>query len=418
MTATRAESSTSQLRHPFYVGEDGVNRPAGPDKHPLYSQFAGSGPGVVPVVRTVNGRDMDALLICRHEDVKEVLRNPVFSREHAAEADDVDVSGTILGMDGELHAHVRGIVKDAFTRQAIMGLRARVEGEAAALAREMTGRGDEGELIEDFGLPLALHTICDMLGLPKADRRQFGVWGELFLGTSDLTREQAAQSAEEMGAYFAGQILDRRQHPADDLLTRVAHGGSQVPDENRLAVQIGLAIALVVGGWDTVASSIARYVYVLRTRPYARYTTAWDYLIDHPGQVDNAVTELERLYSTSTGDSMPRRVMADIVLPSGSRLSKGDIVIPSHDAANRDPAVFPDPERIDFDRRHGPTPHLSFGYGAHYCIGVHLGGMEVRTAISTLIRDIPSLDLAVLPDQVAWKAGHTITTPEKLPVTW
>lgn len=402
----------AELPHPFYVDTDGVNRPPGPEKHPYYTQFA-AGPGVVPVVRRVAGELVPALLICRYADVREVLRRQdVFSRAAAADADQVDVAGTMLGMDGVEHARVRGTVKDAFTKPAVAEMRGMVRTAADARLADLIARGRPADLVRDFAVPFTLDVICDLLGLPREDRMQFRRWGDMFLGAGDLSRDEAARSAVEMGGYLWSQLEQRRARPADDLLTQIATAAADQP----MDVQIKLPISLVVGGWETAASSIATFFYVLRTRPYEAGRTGWEYLLDHPEKVDGAVTELERLYSTANGDDMPRRVLADVQLPSGARLSGGDIVIPSHDAANRDPDVFPDPERMDFDR--DPNPHLSFGYGPHYCLGAHLGALEVRTALTLLLRELPGLRLAVPADEVPWKAGHAILGPAALPVTW
>ncbi|MFI0448493.1 cytochrome P450 [Actinomadura sp. 6N118] len=407
------DADTTGIAHPLYVDADGVNRPPGPDKHPSYAEFAASGSGVVRVIRTVNGRRIEAKLICRYADVREVLRRQTtFSRATAAHADDVDVSGTMLGMDGEEHARVRDIVREAFTRSAVAGLRGPLEKTAAERLAAITADGRHADLLADFALPFALDTICDLLGLPGDDRLRFRAWGDMFLGTADLTRDDAAQSELEMGGYLWEQIELRRARPADDLLTRIAVTGADLAPD----VQIKLALALVVGGWDTAASSIARFVYVLLTREYAGHRTAWAHLLAHPTEIDTAVTELERLYSTTNGDDMPRRVTADVVLPSGTPLQEGDIVIPSHDAANRDPRVFDDPAKMDFGR--DPNPHMSYGHGAHYCIGAPLGSLEIRVALKALLRELPTLRLAVPPGDIPWKAGHSIAGPESLPVEW
>lgn len=407
------EKTTTRLRHPFHVDADGVNRPPGPDKHPYYAHFAASGPGVVPIVRQVDGVPVPALLICRHADVKEVLRRQeVFSRTAARDADPIDLTGIMLGMDGPQHARVRGTVKDLFTRPAVADLGARIEAEAAAQLADMVARGGRAELLSDFAIPYTLHVICDLLGLPHADRAQFRRWGDLYLADSELTRDEAARAAQEMGTYLWAQIERRRGCPAGDLLTQIATAAA---DES-VDVQVKLPISLVVGGWETTANSIATFAHLLHSRPYQGYATAWEYLREHPEKLDGAVSELERLYSTTNADNMPRRVLADVELPSGARLRAGDVVIASHDAANRDPRVFPDPERMDFDR--DPNPHLSFGYGPHYCLGAHLGALEVRTALGLLLRELPGLRLAVPAEDVRWKAGHSILGPEALPVRW
>lgn len=409
MTSVSPEA-TVELPHPFYLDEQGVNRP-GPHKHEFYGQFA-KGPGLVPISRTVNGVKMSALLVCRHADVKDVLRNPAFSRAAAAAADDVDVSGTMLGLDGDEHLAVRGIVKEWFKPEAVAGMRDQVHAEAVAQLQRLRSGEQPADLLNDFALPLSLNVICDLLGLPVEDRMLFRAWGDMFLGTSDLTRDQAASSAKAMGYYLFGLLEKRRQRPENDLLTQIARDGESLPPDQL----VKLPLALIVGGWETAASSIAKFVWLLQTLPYDGWPNAWSHLVDHPDKINSAVTELERLWSTSTGDDMPRRALTDVTLPSGAHVAEGTIVVPSHDAANRDPEVFADPERVNFDR--SPNPHLSYGYGAHHCIGAHLGGLEIRTAIMVLTRELPTLRLATPATQVKWKAGHSITSPEALPVRW
>ncbi|MGC5054910.1 cytochrome P450 [Micromonospora sp. DT48] len=408
-----ASIDVDPVRHPLNVDADGIDRTTGPDKHPLYARIAASGSGVLPVVRQVGGEWLPALLVCRYDDVRMVLRRQdLFSRAAAAHADQVDVSGTMLGMDGAEHAAVRGTVKDSFTKPAVSELRDTVRAAAEAQLAVLVAKDRQADLVSDFAVPFALNVISDLLGLPEPDRAQFHRWGDMFMGSGDLSRADAARSAEEMGGYLWQQLDGRRGCPREDLLTRIATAAANQP----LDVQVKLPLSLIVGGWETTSSSISTFLYLLRTCPYAGHDHAWDYLLAHPEAVDGAVTELERLHSTSNGDEMPRRVMADVTLPSGTRLAEGDIVIPSHDAANRDPRVFPDPERMDFGR--DPNPHLSFGYGPHYCIGAHLGALEVRVALALLLRELPTLRLAVAPDEVRWKQGHAILGPAALPVTW
>ncbi len=178
--------------------------------------------------------------------------------------------------------------------------------------------------------------------------------------------------------------------------------------------QIKLPISLVLGGWETVASTVGIQIHVLLTHPYEGYETAYAYPTDHPEAVPGAVTELERLFSVTAADEMPRRVTREATLPSGARLSAGDLVIPSHDAANCDPRVFADPHRMDFAR--DPNRHLSFGYGVHHCIGRHLGHLEVVTAIAHLTRELPAL--RVPSEEITRKPGNAILSSETMPVAW
>ena len=403
------ETVTAPIPHPLDQDADGVNRP-GLHKNPKYHELRETGTGVA-VVRRPNGTT--AKLVTRYHDVEQVLRNhAVFSREAAADADDVDLEGTLLGLDPDEHTSVRGAVKDWFTPRAVERLRDTAEERAAAQLKAMVERGEPADLVTDFAFPFALNLVCDMLGLPQDGRLRFREWGDAFLGTTEQTRMGADEALISMVAYMSELVEERRQKPGDDLLSQVAVGGAHLSPDR----QIKLPITLVLGGWETVASSVGIQVHALLTHPYGGYDTAYAYLTDHPEEVPGAVTELERMFSVTAADAMPRRVVQDVTLPSGEQLRAGDLVIPSSDAANYDPRVFDDPHRMDFSR--DPNRHLSFGYGVHHCIGRHLGHLEVVTAMALLTRELPKLRLAVPSEEITYKPGHAVLGPTTLPGVW
>lgn len=403
------ESATTPIPHPLDSDADGVNRP-GLHKNARYHEIRETGTGVAEV-RRHDGTT--ARLVTRYHDVEQVLRKQdVFSREAALDADAVDLEGTMLGLDLENHAAVRGAVKDWFSPQATERLRRKAEVRAAEQLKTMLDGEEPADLVTAFALPFSLDLICDMMGLPQEDRLRFHAWGDAFLGTSAQTRVNAEEAQMAMVTYLAGMVEERRTSTADDLLTQVAVGAAELSFD-RL---VKLPLTLVLGGWETVASSIGTQIHVLLTHPYEGHETAYAYLTAHPEAVPGAVTELERLFSTTAADDLPRRVTRAVTLPSGARLEPGDLVIPSHDAANCDPRVFTDPHRMDFART--PNRHLSFGYGPHHCIGRHLGHMEVVTAVALLTRELPSLRLAVPSDEIIRKPGHVINGPAALPVAW
>ncbi|GAA2797824.1 cytochrome P450 [Nonomuraea dietziae] len=397
---------TSPLTYPFDLGEDGVNRP-GLHLHPTYHAVRESGTGVAEVIRPNGTR---AKLVTRYDDVVHLLRDQAtFSRQAALTDDEVDVEGTILGLDGAEHTEVRSVVTDHFTPKAVEKIREQIERRAADHLASMLAQEQPVDMIEAFALPFALDTISDMLGLPQQDRRQFRQWGEAFLATSTLSRAEADAAQMAMVGYLAGLIEQRRAEPADDLLSTIATRGAHLPPDR----VIKLPLALLVGGWETTASSIGTFTEVLLTHPYGGHDSAYGYLADRPEEVELAVTELERMYSTAAADAMPRRVMRDVVLPGGASLRAGELVIPSHDAANYDPRVFSDPQQMNLART--PNRRLSFGFGAHHCIGRHLGHLEVVTAIRLLTRELPTLRLA---GEAVRKEGIIISGLQSLPVAW
>lgn len=160
--------------HPFDLGEDGVNRP-GIHLNPMYHAIRESDTGVAEVIRSNGTR---AKLVTRYDDVAYLLRDQsTFSRQAALNDDEVDVEGTVLGLDGAEHTEVRSVVVDHFTPKAVEEIREQIEQRAADHLIGMLAQGQPVDLVDAFALPLALDTISDMLGLPQQDRRQFRRWG-------------------------------------------------------------------------------------------------------------------------------------------------------------------------------------------------------------------------------------------------
>ncbi|WP_329430980.1 cytochrome P450 (plasmid) [Streptosporangium sp. NBC_01495] len=404
------------ISHPLDQGPDGINRP-GLYLNTLYHEIRDTH-GVVPVVRADG---TPAKLVTRYDDVMTVLRDRRFSRQQALPFDLVSgLEGTILSLDGEAHSNVRALVKDHFSPRAIKARHPEIERCIAAQLQVMIGRGAPADLVADFALPLALELICDLLGLPQADRADFLGWSKAFLSHSALSQEETETSLSAMYRYLAGLLQQRRDAPTDDLLSKIAVNGAHLP-EHQLVM---LPIALIVGGWETTASSIGTFAQVLLTHPYDGYDSAYLYLVAHPEALDNAVTELERMFPTAVTDALPRYVTAATTLPSGASLAEGELVIPSVTAADYDPRAFTNPYEMDLARfAHAATDttierHLSFGHGIHHCIGRHLGHAEIVTAFKLLLRELPSLRLALAAEDIPRKVDHPVGGPTHLPVAW
>ncbi|MGC5013514.1 cytochrome P450 [Streptosporangium sp. DT93] len=407
-TTPETQGLTCPIAHPFDQGADGINRP-GLYKSRTYDKVRETGTGVVDIERA-NGTA--AKIVTRYHDVVRVLRDQrTFSRQAALDVDDVEIGDTLLGLDGDDHAAVRNVVKDWFTPAAVEERRPEIEARATAQLDVMLSRGEPADLVETFAMPLTLDTIGDILGLPHQDRPQFHRWSEVFLANNTLTRADTESATTAMAGYLAGLIEQRGRQPEGDLLSQIAAAGASLPPQRIIM----LPIALIVGGWETATASIGTFVQVLLTHSYEDHKSAYEYLVDNPHMVAGAVNELERMFSNSAADEMPRRVTQDVTLPSGAFLRAGEVVIPSHDAANFDPRVFDDPHEMNFART---GKHLSFGHGAHHCIGRHLGHVEVVMAVELLVRRLPGLRMAISPDRVEYKVGNAISGPVRLPVAW
>ncbi|RFU37267.1 cytochrome P450 [Actinomadura logoneensis] len=359
-----------------------------------------------------------AWLVTRYEDARYVLSSPSFARDprRAGIAEDdiarvtpVDITvQTMVSTDPPDHTRVRRFVYRAFTPRRIERLRPGTERIADRLVDAMVEQGPPADLFEAFGLALPVQVICDLLGVPAADRDRFTAWTGTLIDTGGLPPEEVMAGIAEMNAYLAEQADLRARNPTDDLvgaLVRARDAGDGLSRDEL----VNLVRTLLAAGHETTASQIPNFVFLLLgTGDYRR-------LHDRPELVPSAVEELLRYVPLITQGSFPRFVLEDTEV-GGMKLGRGDQVLVELSAANRDGSVFPDPDVLDVGR--AANPHVAFGFGLHRCVGAALARMELQVALATLTRRLPGLRLAVPADEVPWCADRIVRRPRGLPVTW
>ena len=290
-------------------------------------------------------------------------------------------------------------------------LRPRAQQSADELVDAMLAAGPPSDLVEHFAVPLPGVMICELLGVPFADRQNFYRWGNAFFSTTAMTAEEREASIGELGAYLAGLVGRRRREPEDDLPSALVIARDEHDSLSETEV-IGLAITLFTAGYESTASQIADFAFTLLTNP-----DQLQLVRDRPDLVPGAVEELLRYIPLSANEAMlPRYATQDVELSAG-KVCAHEAVLVGMNAANRDPDVYEDPDRLDVTRALG-RPHLAFGHGVHHCIGAPLARMDLQVAMSTLIGRLPGLKLAVDPDRVAWKSGLAVRGPVALPIAW
>ncbi|WP_433334441.1 cytochrome P450 [Spirillospora sp. CA-294931] len=319
----------------------------------------------------------------------------------------------VLVLDGERHARVRRLAADQFSASAVRRHRPRIEEVVTGLVDELIAGGDAADLFGDMGLRMSLTLIGDILGIPEPDRPQFRAWSDSLLVSAELDGVGGAAMMEMFG-YMTALVSERRDEPADDLISLMAARASEagVPDE---AVAL-LAVAITVGGWETTAASLTCGVLRLLTEPHPEGGTWWRALCDEPDLIPGAVEEILRTVPSSwNGSSQPRRATAPVQIGS-VRVEAGQLAIPVHDAANRDPSVFQNAGVFDPARER--NQHLAFALGPHVCLGAHLAALELQIALSELTRRLPGLRLAVDPADLEWDTTTMVRRPTRLPVAW
>ncbi|AJC60751.1 MULTISPECIES: cytochrome P450 [Streptomyces] len=387
--------------------------PFGPaDKLNVDATLAGIA-GEEPILRVRLPFGGDAWLVTRHADVKTVLADPRFSRaaavgDHVPRTVAVGLPRTsMLSMDPPEHSRLRRRVANAFTVRRVEKLRPRVEEIVDGLLDTMIDAGSPADLTQALTWSLPITVICELLGVPMADRERFNVWVDGLLMLSDP--EQSAQARGHLNDYLGGLIAQRRIEPTEDLLGELV---AAPDDEDGLRDEelVSLGVSLLSAGQEATANQIGNFVYTLLTKP-----ELWEKLVADPGLIPDAVEELSRYIPISASAGFTRIATADVEL-SGQTVRAGEAVVAELGMANRDPEVFEQPEEIDFHR--GNIPHVTFGHGVHHCLGAQLARMELRVVLTALMRRLPGLRLAVPADELTWRTERLIRGVEALPVRW
>lgn len=400
MTAESAtESATEPRAFPFSAEALRVD--------PLYDRLREE----EPVVRVRLPFGEHAWLVTRYQDARLVLVDPRFSRAAMVGRDvprSMPYTATLglVVMDPPDHSRVRALVGSAFTQRRAEALRPRTIEVADALLDQLLAAGPPGDLVSGYGLPLTNTVLSEVLGIPREDQAQFREWSELAL-SSALSPERSDEVAGQMWNYLEGLLRRRNVEPTDDVLgAMMAKGAKELPE----AELIMLAMTVLVAGYETTASHIPSFVYVLLTNPPLLASLQAD-----PGLIPQAVEELLRYVPLEAGAGLPRYATEDIEL-GGVTIRAGEPVLVDPAAANHDPAVFACPHQVDIHRE--SNPHLAFSHGAHHCLGAAVARMVLQVALDRLLARLPTVRLAVPAEDLMWKRDMLIRGLTALPVAW
>jgi cytochrome P450 len=313
----------------------------------------------------------------------------------------------MLSMDEPDHRRLRDIVEEAFRRRAILDMEPRILALGERLADELFADGSPADLVDRYARKLPLSVICELLGLPLADRPKFTAWASgftRFTGAVGLMR--LIPSILAMRRYLERYIETVRKHGGDGLiaeLVRVEKEGKQISRDEMVA----MIFLLLLAGHETTTHLISGSVYELLRNPDLR-----DWLEADWSRANLAVEEFLRFISP-VQFTKPRFVRKDVEL-GGVRLKKGDRIMPMLAAANLDPQANPHPDTLDLTRK--PNRHLAFGTGIHFCLGHQLARIEGACALTALFRRWPKLKLAVDESQIRWRRRPGLRAIAHLPV--
>ncbi|MGD9542268.1 cytochrome P450 [Methylocystis sp.] len=313
----------------------------------------------------------------------------------------------MLTMDEPDHTRLRGIVDEAFRRQAVLEMEPRILAIADELADQLFAAGSPADIVERYARKLPLSVICELLGLPQSDRSKFMAWTNSFtritgvVGFLGLIPALAA-----MKRYLEQRLKIAREQGGEGLiaeLVRVEKEGRRISPREMVV----MVFLLLGAGTETTTHLISGSVYELIRKPSLR-----DWLADDWSRANLAIEEFLRFISP-VQFSKPRFVRKDVDL-GGVRVKKGEKIMAMLAAADMDPDANEHPERLDLERR--PNRHLAFGAGIHFCLGHQLARIEGKCALQALFRRWPKLEMAVADSEIRWRGRPGLRAIASLPV--
>ncbi|GAB2512377.1 cytochrome P450 [Nocardia heshunensis] len=365
-------------------------------------------PSVCPVTRVTTPTGDSAWLATGYELVRELFTDPRLGRSHqnpetAARLGESAFSGGPIGnFDTELddHARMRTLLAPHFTAKRMRELRPRVEQITTELLDAIEAHGAPADLQAELALPLPLLVICELLGVPYADRNRFRQWVDAVGNVTD--RATVEQGVADLFAYCLHLVGQKRREPGEDVVSRLCAVDGVTDDE--VATH---AMVLLFAGHETSAVQIGVGARMLLENP-----DQWRLLHERPTLVHSTVEELLRACDAS---SLPRYARSDVTIGE-TRVAAGDLVLLGIASANHDRSVFTDPDRVDITRQQ--AAHFLFGYGPRYCLGAPLARIELQVAFGQLVARFPTMTLAVDPATLTERDEVFTGGLTALPVQW
>ena len=396
---------------------------------PLSDDFARDPYATYAVLRREDGpvwdEGLEMWLLPRHDWVaaaaldKRLVRSPasvfapaeIAARRRAANWHDMPlhsrfVQFSLLDSDGPVHDRLRKLVFRELGAGAIARLKVETEVFVAALLARAMEAGNI-DFVADFAAHVSGRVIGRLLGTPDEDAAMLCRWSEDIVQYFDIDRSDAKKllaenTVAEFHAYLNALAAQRRRVPCDDLITRLAaaeDSGALLHDE-----LISTAMLVLMAGHGSSIDVMSSGLVAL-----LRFPDQMRRLRDDAALLPAAVQEMFRFEPPLP--FFHRHAAEDVEL-AGRSFAKGTTFGLLYGAANRDPAAHPDPDRFDIGR--APNRHLSFGYGAHLCLGNHLARMSMETVFGALLAHTQKIELLEEP---VWKRGLSVRGPSALRVT-
>ncbi len=353
--------------------------------------------------RVYDWTEQNAWVITRHADVDWLLKHAPVGTSDRHWRDALTAGGThdsawdrlrretITFKEGKEHLRLRKYVSGAFTHAAVERLSQKVRSLVEIALDHAEDRGEGFDLARDLSSRVPIRVLGILMGVTPEMEADFCRDAVRLQNAINPLSDESALHEADLGAdgflELIGELITRaKANPGDDLISALIHHDSGEGRLDRTAV-IGLVTSIIMAGAESTGALVNHGVLTLLRHPDQLQKLQAD-----PRLMRTALEEVGRFEFPTK--FVTRYPLEDIEI-GGQKISAGELVFGSPGAANRDPRVFDDPDRFDITRPLGPT--LTFGAGAHFCLGASLARVEAREMIGQLIRRFPEIEQAGEP---------------------
>ena len=365
-----------------------------------------------PVHRAVLPGGLEFWLVLRHAEALAALNDPRVSVGATIGMADGGMLSpeiraamftSLMAADPPDHTRLRRLVSSVFTARRVEGMRPWIEEATEHLIDAFADR-DEADLMAELAAPLPILVICELLGIPEADRSNFRDWSNACISGMG-TPQFPVEKATEFVHYLRDLVARKRTEPDGALLSALiqSRDAAEALSDDELTSTVFL---LILAGHDTTLSLIGSGLLLLMNHPDQAAELRAD-----PQKVPRAIEEFLRFESPVPMGTF--RLATEPFEIGGTRIEAGDMLMVCLQSANRDESVFGRPGSLDTAR--AEARHLAFGHGIHFCLGAQLARLEAEVAINAMLRRFPDLRLATPNEMIPWRGGLFVHGPISMP---
>lgn len=352
------------------------------DPFPLYRSLRDEGP-------LVWCESKGFWAVTTHREVSAISVDPVrFRSGDGILIDEIgqsyDAPPTMMHTDPPAHTRYRRLVQPSFKPTAVRDLDTPIRNMAKRLVAALPA-GEAVDIVAALSVPYPLQVICELLGTDPERWPTFFEWSEAVIpGTLDLSDDERGRLQLEMWEHLTGLAAERRTAPRADVVSQLAT--ATIDGEELSEAELAMfLIQLLVAGNETTRNLISGGLVALAEHP-----EQLERVVNDRSLIPQVVEELLRW--TAPVVSFMRTATTDTVLAE-TQIEAGDPILMIYAAANRDPQVFgPTAEHLDVSR--DPNPHVSLGFGTHFCLGAPLARLEARIVVEELLERFTRIELA------------------------